>query len=124
MKLLPLEIWECTTCGLVTARMMPIAFTNSSRLANSVVQCSGCGTLLAWRKMVIFYNTPVKVLWSLAGFLMAAGCGFMAYSSSERAVVGWLGAAFFAICGLFAVRAPTVATIRKQYGESRKLIER
>ena len=124
MKLLPLEIWECTTCGLVTARMMPISFTNGSRLANSVVQCSGCGTMLAWRKMVIFYNNAVKALWALACVLMAAGCGFMAYSSSERAVVGWLGAAFFAICGLFAVRAPTVATIRKQYGETREQIER
>ena len=123
MKLLPLEIWECKTCGLVTSRMMPISFTNSSRLANSVVQCSGCGTILVWRKMIIFYNTPVKVLWSLAALLMAAGCGFMAYSSSERAVVGWLGAAFFAICGLFALRAPTVATIRKQYGETREQIE-
>jgi len=124
MKLLPLEIWECTTCGLVTSRMMPISFTNGSRLANSVVQCSGCGTILVWRKMVIFYNNAVKALWALACFLMAAGCGFMAYSSSERAVVGWLGAAFFAICGVFSLRAPTVATIRKQYGESRKLIER
>ncbi len=123
MKLLPLEVWECTNCGLVTARMMPISFTNSSRLANSIVQCSGCGTLLAWRKMVIFYNTLVKVLWSLAGFLMAAGCGFMAYSSSERAVVGWLGAVFFAICGLFALKAPTVATIRDQYGNSQELVE-
>jgi hypothetical protein len=104
--------------------MMPISFTNGSRLANSVVQCSGCGTILAWRKMIIFYNTPVKALWALVCFLMATGCGLMASSSSERAVVGWLGAAFFAICGLFSLRAPTVATIRKQYGESRKLIER
>jgi hypothetical protein len=124
MKLLPLEVWECKTCGLVTLRMMPISFTNSSRLANSVVQCSGCGTILAWRKMIIFYNTPVKILWSLAAFLMAAGCGFMAYSSSERAVVGWLGAVFFAVCGLFALRAPMVATIRKQYGDAREQIER
>jgi hypothetical protein len=124
MKLLPLEIWECTTCGLVTARMMPISFTNGSRLANSVVQCSGCGTMLAWRKMVIFYNNAVKALWALACVLMAVGCGLMAYSSSERAVVGWLGAAFFAICGLFVLRAPTVATIRKQYGENQELIER
>jgi len=124
MKLLPLEIWECKTCGLVTSRMMPISFTNGSRLANSVVKCSGCGTILVWRKMIIYYNNSVKVLWSLAAFLMAAGCGVMAYSSSQRAVVGWLGAVFFAICGLFALRAPTVATIRKQYGENRKLIER
>lgn len=124
MKLLPLEVWECTACGLVTLRMMPISFTNGSRLANSVVQCSGCGTILVWRKMIVFYNNPVKALWALVCFLMATGCGLMASSSSERAVVGWLGAAFFAICGLFAVRAPTVATIRKQYGENRKLIER
>ena len=124
MKLLPLEIWECTTCGLVTARMMPISFTNGSRLANSVVQCSGCGTILAWRKMVIFYNTPVKALWSLACFSMAAGSAVAAMSTSDRPWIGWLAAAFFAICGLFALRAPTVATIRKQYGENRKLIER
>jgi hypothetical protein len=104
--------------------MMPISFTNSSRLANSVVQCSGCGTIMIWRKMIIFYNTPVKVLWSLAGFLMAAGSAFVAMSTSERAWVGWLGVVFFAICGLYTLRAPTVATVRKQYGETREQIER
>jgi hypothetical protein len=45
-------------------------------------------------------------------------------STSDRPWIGWLAAAFFAICGLFALRAPTVATIRKQYGESQELIER
>jgi len=124
MKLLPLEVWECTACGLVTLRMMPISFTNSSRLANSVVQCSGCSTILAWRKMIIFYNTPVKVLWSLAAFSMAAAGAIGAMSTSDRPWIGWLAAAFFAICGFFALRAPTVATIRKQYGESQELIER
>lgn len=55
---------------------------------------------------------------------MAAGCGFTECSSSERAVVGWLGAAFFAICGLYTLRAPAVATVSKQYGENWELIER
>jgi hypothetical protein len=123
MKLLPLEVWECKTCGLVTLRMMPISFTNSSRLANSVVQCSGCGTILAWRKMIIFYNTPVKVLWSLAAFSMAAAGGIGAMSTSDRPWIGWLAAAFFAICGFFALRAPTVATIKKLYGENQAQID-
>jgi len=124
MKVLPLEIWECTTCGLVTSRMMPISFTNGSRLTNSVVQCSGCGTILVWRKMIIFYNNPVKVLWSLAAFLMAAAGAIGAMSTSDRPWIGWLAAVFFAVCGLYILRAPTVATIRKQYGENQELIER
>ena len=123
MKLLPLEVWECKTCGLVTLRMMPISFTNSSRLANSVVQCSGCGTILVWRKMIIFYNTPVKVLWSLTGFSMAAAGVIGAMSTSDRPWIGWLAAVFFEVGGRFIVRAPTVATIRKQYGDAREKIE-
>lgn len=123
MKLLPLEIWECTTCGLVTARMMPISFSNSSRVANSFVKCSGCGTMLNWRKMVIFYNNGVKALWALACFLMAAGGAVAAMSTSDRGWVGWLAAVFFVLCGLIALRAPTVATIRERYGKSRELIE-